>query len=237
MPLPVSGVVMAGGKSRRFGQDKAQVRLMGQPLLFRVAELLATVCQELIVVGPPERKLLLPEARVIQDSFPDAGPLSGLHAALNRARHHWAIVVACDMPLLNPALLRYLLSLREGYDVVLPRHGGYTQQLHAAYSTNCLPHIEAQLAKGDYKIDRSFPLCGCGTSMSQNCGCMTNCSVPFSTSILLRLWQRWRLRWQRVVDEEASTIPPRLRAFASFLGHPGTRAKTHRWQRPDGMAR
>ena len=157
MPLPVSGVVMAGGKSRRFGQDKAQVRLMGQPLLFRVAELLMTVCQELIVVGPPERKLLLPEARVIQDSFPDAGPLSGLHAALNRARHRWSIVVACDMPLLNPALLRYLLSLREGYDVVLPSHGGYTQHLHAAYSKNCLPHIEAQLAKGDYKIDRFFP--------------------------------------------------------------------------------
>ena len=148
---------MAGGKSRRFGRDKALVPLMGQPLLCRVGERLATVCQELIVVGPPERQLLLPDALVVQDRFPDAGPLAGLHAALNRARHRWSIVVACDMPFLNPALLRYLLSLREGYDVVLPRHGGYTQQLHAAYSTDCLPHIETQLTKGDYKIDRFFP--------------------------------------------------------------------------------
>ena len=155
--MPVSGIVMAGGKSRRFGRDKALVPLMGQPLLFRVGERLAKVCQEVIVVGPPERKRLLPDACVVQDIFQDAGPLAGLHAALNRARHRWSIVVACDMPFLNPALLRYLLSLREGYDVVLPRHGGYTQQLHAAYSRSCLPHIETQLTKGDYKIDRFFP--------------------------------------------------------------------------------
>ena len=156
-PLPVSGIVMAGGKSRRFGRDKALVPLRGQPLLLRVGEQLATVCQEVIVVGPPERKLVLPNACVVQDIFPNAGPLAGLHAALKRAQHLWSMVVACDMPFLNPALLRYLLSLREGYDVVLPRHGGYTQQLHAAYSASCLPHIEAQLTRGDYKIDRFFP--------------------------------------------------------------------------------
>jgi len=89
--------------------------------------------------------------------YPGAGPLAGIQVGLRTAKHPWCLVVACDMPFLNPDLLDYILSLAPGHDVVLPRYGGYTHQLHAAYGKTCLPYIEEQLSGGDYKIDRFFP--------------------------------------------------------------------------------
>ena len=154
--LLVTGIIIAGGQSRRLGKDKALLSIQGQPLLNRISDRVTAVCEELIVVGPPERQQLLPEALVVQDIHPNAGPIAGLQVGLRNASHLWSIVVACDMPFLNPNLLQYLISLGDGYDIVLPRYGGYTHQLCAAYSKNCLAHIESQIAEGDYKIDRFF---------------------------------------------------------------------------------
>ena len=68
----------------------------------------------------------------------------------------WGVVVACDMPFLNIALLKHMLSLRERFDAVVPVLDGRPEPTHALYSKACLPHIERRLQAGDLKIARFF---------------------------------------------------------------------------------
>lgn len=151
-----TGVVLAGGRSSRFGRDKALLELHGETLLARAVRILSLVADEVLVLGPPERAAQAPRVRVIPDERPGDGPLPALATALREMQGERMIAVATDMPLLNPALLRYVLDRSAGYDVAVPRVGGRTQQLHAVYAGACLPAIESQLQRDDLKIDRFF---------------------------------------------------------------------------------
>jgi molybdopterin-guanine dinucleotide biosynthesis protein A len=152
----VTGVVLAGGRSSRFGRDKALLELDGETLLARAVRTLSAVAGEVLVLGPEHRAAQVPGARVIPDERPGDGPLPALATALGAMQGERMIAVATDMPLLNPLLLRHLLDRSVGYDVTVPRVGGRTQQLHAVYAGSCLPAIESQLQAGDLKIDRFF---------------------------------------------------------------------------------
>jgi molybdopterin-guanine dinucleotide biosynthesis protein A len=152
----VTGAVLAGGRSTRLGRDKALLTLHGEPLLARTVRLLRAVCDEVLVVGPPERAAVVPDTRVLPDERPGSGPLGGIATALRAMAGDRLLAVATDMPLLRPALLHYLLTASHGFDVTVPRVEGRTHQLCAVYSRACLPLIDAQLARGDFKIDRFF---------------------------------------------------------------------------------
>ena len=154
----VTGAVMAGGRSARFGRDKALLELAGETLLARAVRRLSQVCDSVVVVGPAERSVAVPGIRVITDEHPGIGPLGGIATALRATAAERLLVVATDMPLLNESLLRLLVEHSTDYDVTIPRVEGRTQQLHAIYGRGCLPHIDAQIARQDYKIDRFFPL-------------------------------------------------------------------------------
>jgi molybdenum cofactor guanylyltransferase len=147
---------MAGGKSRRFGRDKALLEISGETLLRRALRQLSALTAEQLVIGPPERREQAGSARVIQDEFPDVGPLGGIYTALHSATYESVLVVACDMPFLSAELLNYLIGLAPEADVVLPVIDGRGEQLHAVYRRTCLGAIREQLDKGDYKIDRFF---------------------------------------------------------------------------------
>ena len=151
-----AGAVMAGGKSRRLGRDKALLSVNGETLLQRALRTLAEVTSRQLVVGPPERRTQAGAAMVVSDAFPDSGPLGGIYTALQAADADRVLVVACDMPFLNVELLRYLCDQTDDYDVVLPRVGGRGEQLHAVYGRACLEPIRRRLERGDLKIDRFF---------------------------------------------------------------------------------
>lgn len=158
--MSISGVVLAGGRSSRFGRDKALLDAGNGTLLQRTVNTLRVVTQDVLVLGPPERASQLAttaSVEVLQDDIANLGPLGGICTAL-RARPGSAIlVVAVDLPFLSAPLLRHLASLADSADVVLPIVGGRGQQTHAVYGPACLVHIEPQLAGGDFKIDRFFP--------------------------------------------------------------------------------
>ncbi len=156
-PTPfVTGAVLAGGRSSRLGRDKALIEVGGETLLARAVRILSGVCGEVLVIGPPERRAVVPGVRVVVDERPGVGPLGGIATALRAMRGDRLLAIATDMPLLNPDLLRYLLALAPEHDVTIPRVEGRTQQLHAVYARSCLPAIDEQLARDDFKIDRFF---------------------------------------------------------------------------------
>jgi molybdopterin-guanine dinucleotide biosynthesis protein A len=160
MSLDTTIIVLAGGVSRRLGRDKAVEEVGGQPLIRRVLGRLAQVDAETVVVvnnADRVQDLPLPDGtQIVIDLFPRGGALGGIYTGLKSARNGWVIVVACDMPFLNVALLKYISSQRGGVDVVVPLVGGFTEPIHAAYSKACLPIMERRLRTNDLKITGFF---------------------------------------------------------------------------------
>ncbi|MDA0769871.1 MAG: hypothetical protein BZY79_05085 [SAR202 cluster bacterium Casp-Chloro-G4] len=163
--LNASGIVLAGGRSRRLGRSKALEPFQGEPMISRVIERLSNITDDLVfVVNDQEQASGLPISSVpmnlphktMVDMYPDGGSLGGIFTGLSAAISQWAFVVACDMPFLNVDLMRQMLSLREGYDAVVPRTDGYPEPTHALYSKSCLQYMERRLQNNDLKIARFF---------------------------------------------------------------------------------
>src|SRR5262245_57973855 len=149
----VSGVILAGGKSRRMGgSPKALLPFGGRPLIEQIAETLRSVLPDcLVVTNTPElyTSLGLP---MVGDVFPEGGSLGGIYSGLRAAEGDAALCVACDMPFLSARLVAYL-ALRAGEaDVVIPDAAGDLQPLHAVYGKACLPAMERRLRAGRLKV-------------------------------------------------------------------------------------
>jgi molybdopterin-guanine dinucleotide biosynthesis protein A len=146
----VTGVILAGGSSRRMGRDKGSLPIDGRASLQRVAEAVSGVCAELVIASGPNPRLSLPGLRPIWVPDPPgtSGPLAGIVAGLQAASNQAVLVVACDMPLLRPEVLVDLLDLAHDCDAVIPRLAGTPQPLHAAYSRDCLSTARALLSLG-----------------------------------------------------------------------------------------
>ncbi|MFC2023629.1 molybdenum cofactor guanylyltransferase [Chloroflexota bacterium] len=154
----VSAIVLSGGKSKRLGEDKALLMLDGEPLLARTIRSMGALSDDLIVVTnhPQSHRAAAWPARLVPDETPGLGSLVGVYSGLKACRHPKAIVVACDMPFLSVPLLRYMVPLSRGYDVVIPRRGRFLEPLHAIYGRTCLPAIERVLASGRRRIVAFF---------------------------------------------------------------------------------
>ena len=113
--MTVTGIVLAGGRSTRFGRDKLLEPIEGEPLLWRPMRALAAVSTELIVATAAGRSYPVPAdvevaTTFVADDRPDAGPVEGLRAALERASAPLALVAAGDMPSLASADLQRLVE-------------------------------------------------------------------------------------------------------------------------------
>jgi molybdopterin-guanine dinucleotide biosynthesis protein A len=153
--LAASVAVLAGGQSRRMGQDKAFLPVGGRPVVERVVERVAPLSDDLLLIANTQAPYSHLAARLVSDVYPGQGPLGGIYTALQAARHEHCLVVACDMPFLNPGLLRYLIDLvglASGYDVVIPRVEEFPETLHAVYGKRCLEPIQRRLLAGQLKI-------------------------------------------------------------------------------------
>ena len=150
--LTVSGIVLAGGQSSRLGTDKSFVNMNGQPLIEQIVAKLARLSDDVIIVTNSPEKYDHLEARLVGDIYPGKGALGGIYSGLRAAANAYSLVVACDMPFLDLNLLRYMILLARGHDVVIPRIGGFLEPLHAIYSKSCLEPIDRLLARGGFKI-------------------------------------------------------------------------------------
>jgi molybdopterin-guanine dinucleotide biosynthesis protein A len=159
---PLSAAVLAGGQSRRMGTDKALLPLRpGDPPLAQVVlDRVRAVASEATIVAAERPAYARFGVPVVPDRFPGAGTLGGIATALAAASHEHCLVVACDMPFLNPALLRWLAGLPRDYDALVPRLPGESRQggdfvfqtLHAIYARSCLPAIERRLGDGQLRV-------------------------------------------------------------------------------------
>lgn len=147
-PRPV--YILAGGRSRRFGSDKARAMLDGRPLVRRVADALAPWATRLTVVADIAGKFDDLGLRTIADRVPHLGPMGGLASALTDLApdEDWLLLASCDLLAVPPDLVRRLLdALDDDHDVVACRSDRWEPML-ACYRRSLLLRIEQQLRDG-----------------------------------------------------------------------------------------
>ena len=158
-----TGVVIAGGRSTRFGEDdKAVADLAGTAMIRRVADRLAGVVDALVVNCRAEQ---VPTIRDVMTGYPrdvtfvedeeaDRGPMAGIGTGLAAVAGEYAFVVACDMPLVDADLVAYLFERAAGHDAAVPRlDDEWFQTTHAVYRATPMADACAHaLARGERKI-------------------------------------------------------------------------------------
>jgi len=150
---PVAGVVLAGGRASRMGgRDKAFAAVEGEPIAVRAVRIFRSLfAQVLVSTNRPERFAGL-DVQTVADQFPGCGPLAGIHAALLASRYPHVFVAACDMPGLDPDVIRFLLGRVANADAVVPCWDGDVEPLHAVYAVGALREIEAHLRAGQNAV-------------------------------------------------------------------------------------
>ena len=143
---PLTGVVLAGGRSSRMGSDKALLRVGGRRLIDLAVDALTPLCGEVLVAAGP-RVVADLTVRQIHDAG-DRGPLAGIVAALGEVSTDLAVVVAVDMPAVDVTLLADLARRWNGEPAVMPSAGGRLQPLHAVYATAALARLQDCLQAG-----------------------------------------------------------------------------------------
>lgn len=152
----LSAFILAGGKSTRMGADKAFVQLHGQTLLARSLHLARSITSKVAIVGSASKFSAFP--RVVEDRFPECGPLGGIHAALMASPSQLNVIVAVDIPFISKELLQFLVECARNScaTVTVPCAGGRLQPLCAVYCPEFGGVAEEALKSGHYKIDALF---------------------------------------------------------------------------------
>jgi molybdopterin-guanine dinucleotide biosynthesis protein A len=150
--IPTACGILAGGASRRMGRNKALLPFRGKPLIRHQLDLLLPLFSEILLSANDPKPYSGLGLRVVPDLFAEPCSLSGIHALLKAVTAPRVFVVACDLPFLNPALIRRLLEVPGDFDVIVPESDQGLEPLHAIYSRSCIPAIELAAANANWKV-------------------------------------------------------------------------------------
>ncbi|MCA1667187.1 MAG: molybdenum cofactor guanylyltransferase [Thermomicrobia bacterium] len=162
--LPITAVILAGGRSRRMGADKALLRLPsgGATLIERVVAAARAVSDDIVIVAADTARLPAMTVRTVPDAIAGAGPLAGLVAGFAAAHYPDILALACDLPYLSVPLLQWMAALPQTWDALVPYRpnddgkAGW-QPLHAIYARACLAPMRAAFERGDRQATAFFP--------------------------------------------------------------------------------
>jgi len=153
----VTGVILAGGRSSRFGSNKALVLIDHKPIIQRIAELMTGLFSECLLVTNTPAEYAFLSLPATHDRYPGLGPLAGIQAALLQISTPRAFIVACDMPYLSRELIRYLCALHgEKYDVIIPWLKRGQEPLFGVYHKSSLGVITTCLQQRNCQIIRAL---------------------------------------------------------------------------------
>lgn len=148
-------MILAGGQSRRMGQDKARLVVGGVPLIDRVASVLSTLGTVTVVGGTPDIVDVISANAVHRpDDYPGEGPLGGILSALSASEHEWTLVAACDLATLSVGTIEHLVShgQQTNADVAVPLVGGVRQWHLGLWHQRCWDSLKVSFDSGERSI-------------------------------------------------------------------------------------
>lgn len=149
---PITGVILAGGKSRRMGRNKALLDLGGIYLIEKIYQTMSKLFPQVILITNTPDEYAFLNCRYQGDIYPGIGSIAGLHSALSTSYTDRIFVVPCDVPFLNPELITLLCQTDHTYDAAVPLSRQGIEPLHALYHRRCLPQLELAIEQGDKKL-------------------------------------------------------------------------------------
>ena len=147
-----SAAILAGGKSSRMNyRNKAFLEYENNYFIERIIKALEDY-EEIIIISnnPDDYKTL--GLKVFKDIYPNQGPLSGIHSALNHIKNEYCLVVACDMTFINKNVVNYLGNIKEDYEILIPEVEERLQPLCAIYKNSCKELMEKELINKSNKL-------------------------------------------------------------------------------------
>ncbi|TAN58930.1 molybdenum cofactor guanylyltransferase [bacterium] len=154
----VNAIILAGGRNSRMrGIDKAFLEIDGQPFIARIIKALKGLVREIIVVTNDPEKYAKYKVKLVRDESEGMGPLMGICSGLKASGARYNFVVACDMPFINTALIKFMLDKKKGYDILLIRDSEKFHTLFGVYSKRCIPVMEEMIEKGELRVRSIFP--------------------------------------------------------------------------------
>ena len=137
----ITGIILAGGKSLRYGRNKALVEVDGTRLIERVISVMQSLFEDLIIITNTPREYDYLQLPMHEDVIKGLGPLGGVYTGLQIISSESGFFVTCDMPFLQNDLIRHMVEIKGDFDAVVPKVDWKIEPLHAIYTRNCLPAI------------------------------------------------------------------------------------------------
>ena len=157
----LTGIVLAGGKSSRMGEDKGLVSFRGRTLVEYPLELLSSLCKQ-VLISTNNQEYNRFGHPLVSDQFTFRAPINGIYSALNKSNTAHNLMIATDMPFVSVALLKRILNHAEGYDMVVPTWpDGKAEPLCGYYNKSILPVLSKQLSTGNYAIKELTKISRC----------------------------------------------------------------------------
>lgn len=151
--MSVTAIVLCGGRSTRMGRDKGSLPFGDETMLARIARIAASIADDVIIVGRHDQTLP-PGVRTIYDPVEDLGPLAGIAAGLAASTTDLNIVVACDMPLINPQVLMRLASMIDDQDACVAIIDAHASALCGVYRSRVAQDAQALIDSGERRVMR-----------------------------------------------------------------------------------
>lgn len=152
MKIPV--VVLAGGASRRMGQDKAFVKYQGTPMIERTLSVARRFSKNIVIIANKPGDFKKFDEPVYPDIIPGMGPLSGLYTGFEVTGARELLLLACDMPLISENVMEFILLCAERPgDAVLPLVGGREQGLFGIYRISAIEKFAERIEKTEIQFN------------------------------------------------------------------------------------
>jgi len=149
--MNVTGIILAGGKSSRMGQDKGLTLLNGKPLVKYVIDALESITQKIIIISNNDtyKRFGFP---VYNDVVKEKGPVGGIYTALTHSITENNVIVSCDTPFVTPNLLLNLIEESHSHEVTFYQYKNKTHPLVGVYKKSVLPVFKSSLDKNQLKL-------------------------------------------------------------------------------------
>ncbi|MFA6126408.1 MAG: molybdenum cofactor guanylyltransferase [Bacteroidales bacterium] len=154
----ITGIILAGGQSRRMGTLKPMVLYRGIPLIHHIFKAMAPICSDIIIVANSGDFSPL-NAKVFPDNYPGNGPAAGIEAGLSHCETSLALISSCDTPNLPTPFFSYLLLNHHDFDISIAAHDGYNEPLIGIFSRSVQPVFRQAILSGDPHPPRIIRQC------------------------------------------------------------------------------
>lgn len=153
----ITGIILAGGKSSRLGEEKGLASFNGKPLVSYAIDVLEPIVGKLLISANTQLEEYEKFGyETVQDEVSGIGPMGGILTGLKKSESRFNLILSCDTPFVTTALYEYLLKSAEYYQIVVPKHNDFIEPLCSIYATNVLWELQHCVENGNFKMHDFF---------------------------------------------------------------------------------